>query len=149
MMLFMIYASIPAWIGGVVCIAISLGYVFSSVKAVAVANAVSEVGDKVKDKTEFMKNAVMFADNVMQKATAASIKAEVKKAYEALRYSDYTSNEELVKIEVHIEDHLKQLQIAVESEDLEMTQTEVNELLLLINERNAKNKLLKNKKTRV
>ena len=79
----------------------------------------------------------------MARATTTEIKAETKKVYEALRYSDYVSTPELIKIEVHIEDHLAQLKIAVENEDLEMVQTETNELLLLIKERNSKCKATK------
>ena len=81
--------------------------------------------------------AVVDAENIMARATTAEIKEEVKKVYEGLRYSDYVSTPALIKIEVHIEDHLKQLKVAVESEDLEMVQTEADELLLLIKERNS------------
>ena len=142
-LVFMIVPIIPTWIGALVCIIIMAMYVVACVKSTAAANIVSGKTENVKSQTSFIKMAVVEAENIMTRASTAEIKAETKKVYEALRYSDYVSTSELVKIEVHIEDHLAQLKIAVENEDLEMVQTETNELLLLIKERNSKCKATK------
>lgn len=142
-LVFMILPVIAPWIGALVCIIIMALYVIACVKATAAANIVSEKTENVKSQTSFIKTAVVDAENIMARATTAEIKNEAKKIYEALRYSDYVSTPELIKMEVHIEDHLKQLKVAVESEDLEMVQTETNELLLLIKERNSKSKATK------
>lgn len=142
-LVFMILPVIAPWIGALVCIIIMALYVIACVKATAAANIVSEKTDSVKKQTAFMKMAVVDAENIIARATTAEIKNEAKKIYEALRYSDYVSTPELIKMEVHIEDHLKQLKVAVESEDLEMVQTETNELLLLIKERNSISKATK------
>ena len=136
-LVFMIVPVIAPWIGALVCILIMALYVIACIKAMAAANIVSEKTESIKAQTSFIKVAVVDAENIMTRATTAEIKAETKKVYEALRYSDYVSTPALIKIEVHIEDHLKQLRVAVDSEDLEMVQTEVNELLLLIKERNS------------
>lgn len=136
-LIFMVVPVIPAWIGAIVCVIITALFVVACVKSMAAANIVSEKTDSVKKQTAFMKMAVVDAENIMARATTAEIKVEVKKVYEALKYSDYMSTPELIRMEVHIEDHLKQLKIAVDSADLEMVQTEVNELLLLIKERNS------------
>lgn len=142
-LVFMVVPVIAPWIGALVCIVIMAFYVIACVKATAAANIVSEKTESVKAQTSFIKMSVVEAENIVARATTAAIKAETKKVYEGLRYSDYVSIPELFKIEVHIEDHLKQLKVAVESEDLEMVQTEANELLLLIKERNSKCKALK------
>ncbi len=136
-LVFMIVPIIAPWIGALVCIVIMSLYIIACVKATAAANIVSEKTESIKAQTSFIKMAVVDAENIMARATTAEIKTETKKVYEALRYSDYVSTPDLFKVEVHIEDHLKQLKVAVESEDLEMVQTEVNELLLLIKERNS------------
>ena len=137
-LVFMVVPVIAPWIGALVCIIIMALYIIACVKATAAANIVSEKTESIKAQTSFIKVAVVDTENIMARATTAEIKAETKKVYEGLRYSDYVSIPELFKIEVHIEDHLKQLKVAVEREDLEMVQTEVNELLLLIRERNSK-----------
>ena len=136
-LVFMVVPVIAPWIGALVCIIIMALYIIACVKATAAANIVSEKTESVKAQTSFMKMSVVDAENIMARATTVEIKEEVKKVYEGLRYSDYVSTPALIKIEVHIEDHLKQLRVAVDSEDLEMVQTEVNELLLLIKERNS------------
>ena len=140
---FMIIPVIPTWIGAIVCLLVAGVFIILAVRAIAAANIVVAVGAKVERKTEFMRTAVVDAENTMARATTPEIKAETKKVYEALRYSDYMSCAELLKIEVHIEDHIEQLKIAVTNEDLEMVQAEVKELLLLIKERNSKCKMLK------
>lgn len=141
--IFMIVPIIAPWIGAVVCVIVTGCYVLACVKASAVANVVWEKSNTVKAQTSFIKMAVVDAENIMARATTPNIKNEIKKVYEGLRYSDYVSKPDFVKIEVHIEDHLKQLKVAVEIEDLEMVQTETNELLLLIEERNSKCKATK------
>lgn len=140
---FMIVPVIPTWIGAIVCLLVAGFFVCGTVKAIAVADMVIGVGEKVEQKTEFMKMAVVEVENIMARATTAEIRVEAKKVYEALRYSDYMSCAELAKIELHIEDHIAQLKTAVTNEDLEMVQAETTELLLLIKERNSKCKMLK------
>lgn len=140
---FMIIPILPAWIGAIVCLLVAGVFIILSTKAIAAANIVKSVGDKVERKTQFMKTAVVEVENIMARATTSEIKTETKKIYEALRYSDYMSCAELSKIEIHIEDHIAQLKIAVSNEDLEMVQAETTELLLLIKERNSKCKMLK------
>lgn len=142
-LVFMVVPVISAWVGALVCIIITAMYVIACVKSTAAANIVSEKTETVKAQTSFIKTAVVDAENIMAMATTSEIKAETKKVYEALRYSDCVSTSELIKIEVRIEDHLAQLRIAVENEDLEMVQTETSELLLRINERNNKCKITK------
>ena len=140
---FMVVPVIPTWIGAIVCLLVAGFFAIGTIKAVAVADMVVNVGSKVEKKTEFMKTAVVEVESIMARATTAEIQAETKKVYEALRYSDYMSCPELIKIEVHIEDHIAQLKVAVTNEDFEMVQVETKELLLLIKERNSKCKMLK------
>lgn len=140
---FMVVPVIPTWIGAIVCLLVAGFFVGGTVKAIAVADMVVGAGKKVEQKTEFMKTAVVEVENIMARATTVEIRTETKKVYEALRYSDYMSCAELIKIEVHIEDHIAQLKTAVTNEDLEMVQAETTELLLLIKERNSKCKMLK------
>ena len=141
--IFMIIAVAPAWIGAIICVVLAVIFVIASVKAVAAAETVGAIDDKVKAQTQFIKLAVADTEVLMASATTPEIKEEVKKVYEGLRYSDYRSCSELLKFEIRIEDHIDKLKKAVESDDLEMAKTESNELLLLIKERNLKCKILK------
>lgn len=142
-LIFMIVPVTKPWIGAVVCIVITAFYLIACIKATAAANIVSEQTENINAKTSFMKLVVVEAENVMERATTPEIKAEAKKVYQALRYSDYVSTPELIDIETEIEGHLTQLSNAIEADDLEMAQTESNELLLLIKERNSKCKATK------
>ena len=127
---FMVVPVILTWIGAIVCLLVAGFFVCGTVKAVAVADMVVGVGEKVEQKTCFMKTTVVEMENIMARATTVEIRNEVKKVYEALRYSDYMSCPELIKIEVHIEDHIAQLKIAVTNEDFEMVQAENSPILI-------------------
>ena len=141
--LFMILPILPTWIGALVCLSVAGVFAALATKVIAAANIVSTVGDKVEKKMKYMKIAVAEVQSIMNRAATSEIKAEIKKAYEELRYSDYMSCGELSNIEQSIESHIKQLAIAVLDEDLAMVQVEVLEIVLLVKERNGKCKALK------
>lgn len=140
---FMVLPIFRMWVGALVCLIVAGIFIIAAVRVIAAANNISAVDEKIKVKTQFMKLAVLDAETIMGKATTAEIKAEVKKVYEELRYSDYMSNEQLDKVESEIAGHLEQLKNAVLDQDFEIVKIETTELLSLIKERSAKCKLLK------
>ena len=142
-LIFMIFPVLPAWIGAIVCLLIAGYFAIACVNAGAAANAVEQVGQKVKEQTQFMKMAVAEAANIIARATTEEIKAETKKVYEALRYSDYMSNPALETLESAIDKQLKALKSAVADANDEEVKRITKELLLTIQERNVKCKLLK------
>ena len=142
-LIFMIFPVLPAWIGAIICLLIAGYFAIACVQAGAAAGIVEQVGQKVKEKTLFMKFAVAEATNIMARATTEEIKVETKKVYEALRYSDYMSNPALSDLESVIAEQLKELKTAVVDENVENVKCITKEMLLNIQERNVKCKLLK------
>ncbi|MBE7061036.1 MAG: hypothetical protein E7382_00700 [Clostridiales bacterium] len=140
---FMIFPMLPAWIGAIVCLLITGYFVIACVKASAVANIVADIDTKVKTKTAFMRMAIVEAENILARATTNEIKAEVKKVYEALKYSDPMSNSALDDIEQEINNGLKELKKAVTCNDSATVLSIVADLLLNVKERNSKCKELK------
>ena len=139
----MILPFVPVWIGAIICLLI-LGFSAVSVlKAKAAADIVSEVDEKIKVQTFFIKSLTMDAKSLVVKAKSDEIKAELKKVYEAIRHSDPMSNDALTDIETQIKLKFNALSKAVISSNAEETETMAEDLLVLVNDRNKKCKLLK------
>ena len=140
---FMIFPVLPEWLGAIVCILIAGYFIIACVKASAVADVVAEIDAKVKTQTAFIRMATVDAENIMARATTQEIKAQTKKVYEALKYSDPMSTLELDDIEQEISNGLKELKKAVmENDDKKVVEISIT-LLLNIKERNSKCKMLK------
>lgn len=140
---FMIFPVLPAWIGAIVCLLVAGYFIIACVRASAVATVVSDVGEKLKQKTSFLRSATVEAENITARAAAPEIKANAKKVYEALRFSDPMSAPELESLEREISDGLNDLKQAVLSGDNKTVSIVSESLLLTIKERNGKCKLLK------
>ena len=84
----MVLPVIPNWLG-IICCFIILGFsAVSVIKAVAAADIVNSIDEKVKTETNLIKSLTTDALNLMNRANAPMLKAQCKKVYEALRYSD-------------------------------------------------------------
>ena len=142
-LVFMIFPVMPSWIGAIICLLIAGYFVIACVKASTVANVVADIDAKVKTKTAFMRMAIVEAENILARSTTTEIKVEVKKVYEALRYSDPMSNPALDDIEQEIDNGLKELKNAVTCNDNAKVLIVTASILLNVKERNSKCKLLK------
>ena len=140
---FMVFPVIPAWIGAIVSLLIAGYFVIACVKASTVANIVNDVGAKVKTKTAFMRMAIVEAENILARTTTTEMKEEVKKVYEALKYSDPMSTPVLDEIEQEIDNGLKELKNAVTCNDNAKVLSVTASILLNVKERNTKCKSLK------
>lgn len=135
--------NLPNWVGIVVCFAI-LGFnAISLAKANVAADVVSAIDDKIKFQTSFIRLMTVSADTMMAKAKTEAVKAECKKVYDAIRYSDPMSSHELIPVESEIASKLAKLTENVESDKLESVKELANEVIILIGDRNKKCKLLK------
>ncbi len=137
----MLIPDFPSWIAAIICILILAFNAIAVVKASWVAEAVQNVDEKVKAQTSFIKNAIVNAESIMARTNSDEAHAACKKVYEALRYSDPMSNQELADIEEQISMKLNELKSGISSGESVDNCSE--ELMLLINERNKKCKLLK------
>ncbi len=134
---------LPNWIGVILCFAI-LGFsIISVVKAQAAGELVEETEAKVQAQTAFIKSLTVDVNVLMQRASDDKIKAEIKKVYEAVRYSDPMSNVGLSGIEAEIAAQMNTLRSAVTSGDCDAVAKEASEMINLVNERSQRCKLLK------
>lgn len=139
----MIISLLPYWVGILLC-AIVLGInVIAIIKASAVVDIVSSIDEKAKESTFFIKSLTVDAESLMSRAKSETIKAECKKVYEAIRYSDPMSNGALVSIESEITIKFSNFSDAVVSDKFHVASECATELVILIDERNKKCKLLK------
>ena len=139
----MVVPNLPNWVGIILCFAV-LGFnAISLVKANMAGTLVEEVDQKIKVKTFFIKSLTVDADTLMARATTDEIKAECKKVYEAIRYSDPMSNDALASVESEITIKFNELADAVKAENLAKVTDSAKEVIILVGDRNKKCKLLK------
>ena len=79
----------------------------------------------------------------MSAAKTPELRTEVKKVYEAIRYSDPMSNAALEEINEQIQNQFSVFEDAVKAEDSDLASSYSDELIILIDNRNKKCKLLK------
>ena len=139
---FMVIPTIPVWIGIAVCLAITVVYGVGGFKYILAVGIVSSIEKKVEKETSFIRFAIVTAENLLARAPS-EMKNDVKKVYEELKYSDARSSTELKNIEKEIEKRLDALKSTIQSANAERMKSEVDELLILIQERSSKCKLLK------
>jgi len=133
---------LPNWVGVIVCAIVLAFTAIAVIKASAAAEIVASVDEKVKTQTQFIKMTTVDAQNIMNRAKSDAVKAECKKVYEALRYSDPMSNEALAVEEAKITVKMDELATAIQTEADNISDIAA-EIVLLVKERNGKCKVLK------
>lgn len=139
----MLISPLPYWVGIILCAIILALNVVAVAKATAAVDIVSGIDGKVKESTLFIKSLTVDAESLLAKAESDDIKSECKKVYEAIRYSDPVSCDTLSGIESQITIKFSELANAVNLNDAEMAKTFAKEVIILVDERNKKCKLLK------
>ena len=135
--------NLPNWIGIIVCLLVLAITAIAVLSAGFAASVVTEIDQRVKVKTFFIKSLTVDAEHLMNTSKTAELKALAKKVYEAVRYSDPMSNAVLVEVEEKIQNGFSDFENAVNGEDFELAASTADELLSLIDIRNKKCKLLK------
>lgn len=134
---------IPYWVGIIACLLVLAFSAISVIKATVASDVVSEIDEKIKVQTQFIKLLTADAEHLMTSSKTAQLKAEAKKVYETIRYSDPMSNEALADIEGQIQSEFAFFAQAIKSEDLELAKSVSAGLIDLIDGRNKKCKVLK------
>ena len=139
----MIISPLPYWVGIILC-AIVLGFnIIAVVKATAAIDIVGGIDKKVKENTFFIKSLSVDAESLIARAKSENIKAECKKVYEAVLYSDPMSNSALSSIESEITITFAKLSEAVVDNNFETVSEFTSDIIVLLGDRNKKCKLLK------
>ena len=132
----MLISLLPYWIGILACSIVMAANVLAVIKAAAAIDEVQRIDSRVKEQTRFIKSLTVDAELLLSRATTEEKKTLCKKVYEAVRYSDPMSCEELLEIEEKIKSLFVEFSKTLSSEIAE-------ELLALMTERNKRCKLLK------
>ena len=139
----MVISPLPYWVGIILC-AIVLAFVaIAVVKATIAIDVVSQIDEKVKVQTFFVKSLTVDAEGLLARAQNDEIKLECKKVYEAARYSDPMSNDVLAATESQISIKFSELANAVVENDLELVKKLAGETVILLDDRDKRCKLLK------
>lgn len=139
----MIIPDCPAWITAIVCVAMFGFSAISVIKAKFAADVISEIDEKIKVQTQFIKLLTADAEHLMSVCKTAGLKTEAKKVYEAIRYSDPMSSDALENVEKLIQNEFASFEQAVKAEDSELAKSVAETLIELIDDRNKKCKALK------
>ena len=139
----MLISPLPYWVGVIVCAIVLVANVLSVVKATAAIDEIERIDTKVKTQTFFIKSLTVDADTLMASAKSETVKAECRKVYEAIRYSDPMSCDALISVESEITVKFAELSEAVKANDFTGVTEIANEVVILIGDRNKKCKLLK------
>lgn len=133
----------PVWLGIIICLLVVVFGGISAALAQTASSVVSDIDVKVKNKTFFIRSLTVDTESLLARSQLPEIRDEVNKVYEAVRYSDPMSNEALAGVETQITLKVNELTDGVENSDIELVKKTVREIVILINDRNRKCKLLK------
>lgn len=139
----MLVPVLPYWLGILLCGIVLAFNVIAVVKAEAAIEVVSGIDDKSESHTVFIRTLTADAQRVAALAKSDAVKAECKKVYEAVRYSDPMSSPELSAVEEEISAKFAHFTEAVTEDNVEKAVAVAEEVLLLVGERNRKCRLLK------
>ena len=139
----MLISPLPYWVGVIACSIVLAIVAIAIIKASVAADAVSAIDDKIKFQTFFIKSLTVDAEGLLARAQTEEIKSECKKVYEAVRFSDPMSHDMLAATESQITIKFSDLSNAVNVNDIEAVKTVAREVIILVDERNKKCRLLK------
>ena len=141
--IFMAIPVLAEWIAIIVCVIILAFNAIAIIKATAAADIVSGIDEKIKTQTFFIKSLSVDAQSLMTSAKSEELRAEAKKVYEAIRYSDPMANPALSDLDAQIEKQFNAFSDTVKADDAELAKETANALVEMVERRNQKCKLLK------
>ncbi len=141
--LYMFVYKIPEWLIFTLFVIVCGVSALSAVKAKTAVALVEGVDERIKEQTHVFKTLAADAEHLLSTCRSTELKAEAKKVYEAIRYSDPMSNDALADIEGQIQGEFTFFAQAINSEDIELAKSVGEGLLNLIDSRNKKCKIIK------
>ena len=139
----MVVPFVPYWVGIIVDVLIVAFYAIAIISSKAAADTIENIDNKVKTQTFFIESLTVDAESLLLRAKSDETKAIAKKVYETIRYSDPMSNEALSSVESQITVKFNEFSNAVLEDNKTLAETIGNELVILVNDRNKKCKILK------
>lgn len=139
----MVVPGFPVWLGIILCLLVLAFSIVSMMQAQVAATVIGEIDTKIKNKTFFIKSLTVDMDSLVARASSTEMSEELKMVYEAVRYSDPMSNDALSGVESTITIKVSELSDCVGKADMEGVKVLAKEIVILLNDRNKKCKLLK------
>jgi hypothetical protein len=142
--IFMATPSLPAWIGIIVCSVILIANIVAVISTKSVIDTVSEIDERVASQTYFIKNLSNDAKALMAAAASEELRAEAKRVYEAIRYSDPKSGASTAELNLQIEREFNGFADAIRNEDIDLARASALTVIELTKKRNYTSRLAKN-----
>ncbi len=139
----MIIPVLPYWVGAILCAIVLTVNMIAMLKAKAATDIVTDLDSKIKAQTLFIKALTVEAESLISRAKSEDVKAECQKVYEAIRYSDPMSSDALSSMESQITIAFHKFSEAVSADQIDAVKETTNEVIVLVDDRNKKCKLLK------
>ena len=134
---FMFMPTLPAWSAIVVCSVIAGISAVCMISAEAGRNEIERVEAKVKQKVFYIKSLQVDVELLANNEPDSTVKEELQKLAEKIRFSDPMSNEQLANLESSISTKITELKTATNKVEI------MTEIVSLLDERNKKCKILK------
>lgn len=139
----MVIPSFSVWLGIVLCLLVLAFSIVSMMQAQAAVSVIGDIDTKINNKTFYIKFLTADIDSLVARASSEVIREELKKVYDVVRFSDPMSNDALAGVESQITLKVSELADGVGKVDADMVERLCREIIILINDRNKKCKLLK------
>ncbi len=133
------YPDLPVWITIIINLLIIGISAICMIAAEIGRDIVSNVEEKVQSKISYIREIQTDIEMVAERESDSAIKQKILKLSEKVKYSDPISSDELSELEKRISDKVKELNNADDKSAI------VDEIELLLLERNKKCKIYKNK----
>ena len=134
---FMIFPTLPTWIPVVVCSVILGGSAICLIGTETGREEINRVEEKVKSKVFYIKSLQVDVEMLAKAESDPTIKAELAKLAEKIRFSDPVSSDALAEIETEIANKIKEIETSKDKLAIIAVTT------ALVEERNKKAKILK------
>ena len=135
--------AIPNWLAVILCVLVLVANIIAIIKAGAAASIVSSIDEKVKEKTLLFKSLAIDAESLISEAGSDELREKAKSVFEAIKYSDPMSSPQLSESEKEIEGLFTAFSSAVKSGNSLLADESAKALLVSVEKRNMKCKLLK------
>lgn len=142
----MMIPAVSYWVAIIVCYAVLAFSIIFLLSTKTVEDNKYAANSNLNAKTAYMRELTDKAQELVSMAKTDDSRAAVTKIYEAIRYSDTVSSDELREEEKAISDGLTSLKELVEdSPDMDAINLKTDEILRLVEQRNYKAKELKHR----
>ena len=138
-MICIIVTPLPYWIAAIGCAIVLIANIVAVAKAKMAIDIVTEVDIKVEKAIAFIYEMREKSESLLARVKSDEAKAVIcKKVRDAFKFSDPMSNVELASVEACIKEHFDLLNDAILESNVDVANSEAEELLALIAERNNK-----------